>query len=461
MTNLNLVPPAGKTGVFSRIRDPRVYHLQVPQGQRVMVLQTTPGGCLPRAGRLVEEFQRANLLQFLTNDGSTSARENLGRELSSFNPNIVFLPHPDAQNLQHQNLYQSACEFLTGRIGISYETPDINDIFNLYVFFDETGMKHKMQCIKPFRSQLRRVRFDLAAKYAARAAALELKNQDLPENLKTALNLYPYAERFVLAGFFGREADFSFYSGRRIFLASPPHPEFDTWEILRGQKVAFYSPHHDDLEIPAAFTMSEITRAGTLVHNFVLSTGKEGVVKGRSWIEKFLIRNAELVEASLLEGIVPIELALIHDFPEHRPLRRWEAGAEKILYGFLERFSPRLIFLPLKGDPHPDHKLMHELGMKIAGRAFKDGHWSERKYPNVVFYASPWYSGPHGTNAYFYFDRWRGFEEDPAAEYAAKVNAIVGTELAMNQPGASPPQPQKFGGRYAERFLIHTLTKSD
>lgn len=424
-----------------------------------MVFQASRVESLPRADRLIRKFRKDNTLQFLGYDASTSRREDFEREILQFNPNIVFLPHPDTQNPEQQNLYRIANELLTGKIGISYETPDINEIFNLYVFFDEAGMKHKMRCLSPFKSQLKRVRFDLAAKYAVRAAAEEIKTQDIPTQLKSIIDQYPYAERFVMAGFLNSEDRFLLHPGKKIFLARPGNPEFGSWDLLCGQKAAFYSPHHDDLEIPAAFTMSEIARQGTLVHNLVLSTGKEGVAGDEPWIEKLHTRFQELAEASRLEKVVPINLALFHDYPETRPQPGWISGAEKILYGYLERFNPRVIFLPLKDDAHPDHKLTYELVMEIAGKAYRDGHWSEGAYPNVIFYASPWYSGVHGTNAYYYFKRWTGLK-DEAARYAAQVNAIVGTELAMNRPGTSPPKPEEFGGKYAERFLIQVLCKS-
>lgn len=436
-----LVIPAGKTGVFSHIRDPRVTHLGIPLRKKVLVLETSPGMADLRAQAMITEIAEDNQVQRFVANGDVTG---LVSKLSRFNPDIVFLPHPDSPFPQNQALIKTAVSCLPNKIVFHYETPDMHDFFNLYVLFDEAGMEHKMRCIAPFKSQLERVRFDLAAKYAARQAALEIQPFLLPDMQK-----YKYAERFVMAGLLPNDPGLHLLPGKRKVILTPD----GSWAIWGGLKTDFFSPHHDDLEIPAAFIISELARRSSLVHNYVLTTGKEGVAGDASWILKHLIRHQELAEASRLEGVVPIDLALLHDAPENRPQPEWQEGAGMIFTGFFRRFNPRLIFLPLEHDGHPDHQLTFKLITKIAQQALDNGYWTMAGFPNVLLYASPWYSGIHGTNTYFWFDKWEA-GRDEASKYASMVSAIVGTELAMNRPGENPPKPQDFGGKYAERFLI-------
>jgi hypothetical protein len=109
----------------------------------------------------------------------------------------------------------------------------------------------------------------------------------------------------------------------------------------------------------------------------------------------------------------------------------------------------------MPGDLHPDHVLTSEFAMGVAKKAFREGLWG-RRFPNVFSYASPWYSGRSGANAYFYFNVWHG-SEDLAAEPVARANAIIGTELCMNVFGITPPTPGAFGGHYAEKTLIQVI----
>lgn len=436
-----MVPPAGKTGVFSFVKDERVARLSMPRRQAVLVLETKAGESAARAGQLVRELSLYNHLQTHVFDGDLDA---LSWKFSGIAPRFVMLPHPDAVSPAHTALHEAAKDFLHDTTVIYYETPKINDPFNLYVLFDEAGMEHKMRCIAPFKSQLERVRFDLAAKYAARQAALEIRPLLSPEMQK-----YKYAERFVMAGFLPNDPKLHFLPAERKAFLTPA----GSWKVWCGLKTDFYSPHHDDLEIPAAFTVSMLAEKGSLVHNFVLTTGKEGVAGDMPWVQKHLLRNRELAEASALEGVVPIDMALLHDFPESRPQPQWKDGAGMIITGFMKRFNPRMLFLPFEHDGHPDHKLTFELINKIAKRAQDDGYWTQAGFPNVLLYASPWYSGPSGTNVYLWFNEWQEGRNE-ASKYACMVNAIVGTELAMNRPGATPPTQQDFGGKYAEKYLI-------
>lgn len=413
----------------------------MPLRKKVLVLETSPGMADLRAQAMITEIAKHNQVQRFVDNGNEAG---LVSQLSRFYPDIVFLPHPDSPSPQNQALIKTVTRHLPNKIAFHYETPDMNDFFNLYVLFDEAGMEHKMRCIAPFKSQLERVRFDLAAKYAALQAAAEIRPMLPPELLR-----YKYAERFVMAGFLGKDARLHFLPEERKVLLTPD----SSWAIWQGLKTDFFSPHHDDLEIPAAFIISELAGRGSLVHNYVLTTGKEGVAGDASWIVKHLVRHQELAESSRLEGVVPIDLALLHDAPENRPQPEWQEGAGMIFTGFFRRFNPRLIFLPLEHDGHPDHQLTFKLITKIAQRALNDGYWTMAGFPNVLLYASPWYSGIHGTNTYFWFDNWEA-GRDKAGKYAGMVSAIVGTELAMNRPGENPPKPQDFGGKYAERFLI-------
>lgn len=438
-----IIPPPGITGVFSRIMHPRVTPLGLPYRKKILVIETTPGMADHRAKALLAEIAGYNQVQSFVDNGD---EERLVLKLSGFSPDIVFLPHPDSPSPQNQALIGTVASCMPNKMAFHYETPDMNDFFNLYVLFDDAGMEHKMRCIAPFKSQLERVRFDLAAKYAALQAAAEIRPMLPPEFLQ-----YKYAERFVMGGFMGGEGEFKLYGKNKLFLS--PHSD---WRMLRGLKALVGSPHHDDLEIPMAFTASQIHKRGTLLHNLILTTGKEGVAGDLPWISKHMLRHQEVGESSSLMGVIPIDLALAHDFPEARPAAIWEKSAKMIFYGFLMRFNPQVIFLPLKDDPHPDHQLMHRLMMETAREAFLAGDWSFAGFPNVIFYASPWYSGIHGTNAYFWFDQWET-GRDEASMYASMVNAIVGTELSLNQPGATPPGPEDFGGIYAERFLIRRL----
>jgi LmbE family N-acetylglucosaminyl deacetylase len=184
-----------------------------------------------------------------------------------------------------------------------------------------------------------------------------------------------------------------------------------------------------------------------------MTTGQAGINTDLPWQEKSRMRDREHFAAASEIGILSSPLNLWHDYPVPRPLdqRRFREGTQKILEGFLTRWAPEIIFRPMPGDLHPDHVLTYEFALEVAKQAFGEGVWG-RGFPNVFSYASPWYSGASGANAYFYFDVWHG-SRDLAAEPAARSNAIVGAEICMNVFGVTPPRPNEFGGAYAEKTL--------
>ncbi|MFC1511123.1 PIG-L deacetylase family protein [Candidatus Margulisiibacteriota bacterium] len=456
---MRFVPPAGRVGVFSGIQDTRVHHLAVPKGKKILVLAAGDAGSYARAANLIRKFQAGNEVRFWHSFFSV-APQDYAEQLGGFEPDIVFLPHPCAGTVS-RNLYGMAVKLFAGKIGVSYETDDIFEAFDLYSFFGNEGMEQKLKCNRPFKTQLERVRFDLAAKYAAVTAAEEIKLQSLSSSQSRIVNSYPFAERFQMCGFVGGNADFLLHSEHvrqgDLTFVTPSARSFAKCDWLKQGPVLFFSPHHDDMEIAAGFLMSILASMGTEVYNIVLTSGKQGVVGDASRAVKFGRRSAEAAIAAQASGVMALPLPLFDDHPLPLPEEGWEEGAKALLYGLFQRYKPQAIFLPMPDDEHFDHRLTYKLVYETAQQAFRDGRWAQGEYhPNVMLYASPWYVGSNGMNAFNFFPR-PGANIGQAAIAAERINAIVGTELAMKCHGLKPPRPNKFGGPFAERVYSHEL----
>ena len=133
---------------------------------------------------------------------------------------------------------------------------------------------------------------------------------------------------------------------------------FSDFNLPKGKKIAFFSPHPDDAPICAGALLSELSK-NNKVFEIIMTTGHHAAVSGKNQNQRILLREREVRAGARIIGTKPIFLRC--RFYENggdileSDLRKVRAAVKKI--------KPDIAFVPQKLDPHPRHSLSRKLAL--------------------------------------------------------------------------------------------------
>lgn len=182
-------------------------------------------------------------------------------------------------------------------------------------------------------------------------------------------------------------------AGLRNTTATPPHLGkirlYSSFNLPRGRKIAFFSPHPDDAAICAGGLLSELAKHNE-VHELIMTTGHRAVPGAASAKTAAAVREREVKAESKILGT---RLHLMR-------CRYYDNGEEiiesdlKKIRALLRRLKPDIAFLPHKHDTHPTHVKARKLA--LASLPHGIALWS---------FETPWGLFTHSrVNAAFEFD---------------------------------------------------------
>eukprot|EP01102_Stenamoeba_stenopodia_P010474 TRINITY_DN3157_c0_g1_i1.p1 TRINITY_DN3157_c0_g1~~TRINITY_DN3157_c0_g1_i1.p1 ORF type:complete len:588 (+),score=132.61 TRINITY_DN3157_c0_g1_i1:47-1765(+) len=120
---------------------------------------------------------------------------------------------------------------------------------------------------------------------------------------------------------------------------------------IKNKRIVCFSPHPDDTSISAGATLAFLSLNNSIT-SVVATTGHRAYIPNTTPEERIRIREEEALEEARLLGAQVKYL--------HLPLynRGSTVGEDdvSIVFEYLSRFKPHMIFLPHTGDAHPTHR---------------------------------------------------------------------------------------------------------
>jgi len=133
---------------------------------------------------------------------------------------------------------------------------------------------------------------------------------------------------------------------------------FSSFNLPKGKRIVFFSPHPDDASICAGAVLSELSKENR-VFEVVLTTGHRAAILGKTREQRIAIRERETKEESRIIGTRPIFLRCgFYDNGQEIP----ESDLRKARKA-LRKIKPDIAFVPQRLDPHPTHALSRKLAL--------------------------------------------------------------------------------------------------
>ena len=201
------------------------------------------------------------------------------------------------------------------------------------------------------------------------------------------------------------------------------------------QRVLVLAPHTDDGEFGCGATIAKLAAAGSEVYYVAFSSASKSVPEG--FPPDILV--TEVKQATRVLGIKPDHL-IIYDFE----VRTLPAQRQKVLDNLIvlkKQLSPDLVFLPLPGDLHQDHRTVALEGL----RAFRA--------TSVLGYELPWNNITFNTQC---------FSVISESHLESKIQALRCYESQSFRQYANPEfirslaitRGTQIGTQYAEAFEV-------
>ena len=131
----------------------------------------------------------------------------------------------------------------------------------------------------------------------------------------------------------------------------------------RGKKenIVVFGAHSDDFVIGAGGMIAKYAQEGKKITSIVFSYGESS----HPWLKKNVIqkmRSHEALDASKMLGCK----TYIFDLKEFNFLEEYKTKElEKKILALLDKIKPTKIFTHSNEDPHPDHKVVHQITLMI------------------------------------------------------------------------------------------------
>lgn len=162
-------------------------------------------------------------------------------------------------------------------------------------------------------------------------------------------------------------------------------------KLPKNKKIMIVSPHADDVAVACGGAVSMLSRLNTIIP-VVFFSGYRGVeLKNKE--EAIKIRAKEMIkEAKILSMTKPYLL----DLASYSSATKLNYNKDLKRVGeWLEKIKPDIIFLPIKNDLHPRHKLATKLTLKALKHSVQ-----------LFFYENSWSAiGAFEFNTIFVFDQ--------------------------------------------------------
>jgi LmbE family N-acetylglucosaminyl deacetylase len=201
------------------------------------------------------------------------------------------------------------------------------------------------------------------------------------------------------------------------------------------QRVLVLAPHTDDGEFGCGATIAKLAATGSEVYYVAFSSASKSVPKGLPPD----ILATEVKQATNVLGIKPEHLIIydfeVRDLPAHR-----QEVLDKMIQ-LKKELMPKLIFMPLPGDLHQDHRTVALEGLRTF------------KMTSVLGYELPWNNMTFNT---------QGFSIVTEAHLKAKIHALQCYESQKFRYYANPEfvrslaitRGTQIGAQYAEAFEV-------
>lgn len=147
-----------------------------------------------------------------------------------------------------------------------------------------------------------------------------------------------------------------------------------------NKNIVVISPHPDDSSISVGGTVSMLAKNNN-VHIFVMTSGFRAAIPLLSKRDKIKLRHKEAIEEAKILGAKTHFLNL--DFYESGKI---SGSDDNKLFKIINKLSPDMVFLSLREDEHPTHKLSTELTLKVLKKYVKHA----KKIVETWYYETPW-----------------------------------------------------------------------
>lgn len=410
--------------------------VRLPINQRIAVIDYESKVYI---GQLIEELKKRNEVKIF------KLREL--RRILQFSPDIILTPYLDESSNYWKKINQVIQKLEKTDIKIVYYFPKVEED-NVYFFFGEKLMKLKNEAINAHKSQISRIRYDIATNYINRANALYGKIFRVGRG--------KYAETFKKVLIENGEIEFI----RKKSLLNKEDISDKTTAIV-------VSPHPDDMEIACAASISFLKERGAYVANLVYTSGhyasipevdEQNITQEEKKMRKIEIRRKELEEAKKILKIDEYKYLCL-DFYESEggdkiSTRDWKE-VENLFRDYLEKHMQErkgnfIVFVPDSRDLHPNHRASNFLTLEVLKKLTRE----KKERVTVLIYRTVW-TGK--TNLIYYFKRMSARKsKEIAARYEAAATAIAGTEI-LKGFAKKPPSPEELGGKYAVKLYAETI----
>lgn len=408
--------------------------VNLPINQRIAVIDYE---AKVYVGQLIERLKRENEVKnFKLRDV---------KKIFQFSPDLVIVPYFDETSEEHKKIEQLIQKLINADVKLVYYFPKNIKKGNVYFFFEDDLMKLKNKAINAHKSQISRVRFDLAMKNINKANALYGKILKVGKG--------KYAETFE---------KFFIENGEAKYIKKKS--TLNKENISKDTTAIAVSPHPDDMEIACGASIAFLKSKGTYVANLVYTSGHYASIpevddlnltQEEKKKRKIEIRRKEIEEAARILNVDEF-MYLCLDFYESeggdkistRDLNEIENLFRNYLKRSIQEKRNFIVFVPDPNDLHPNHRASTLLTLDVLRKVTKE----LKEKVTVFLYETEW-TGK--VNLLYYFSKMKaGKVKEIAVKYEAIANAIAGTEI-LRGFAKKPPLPGELGGKYAIRLYAN------
>ncbi|MGC9014906.1 MAG: PIG-L family deacetylase [Thermoproteota archaeon] len=401
--------------------------VNLPINQRTAVIDYEAKAYI---GQFIEELKRENDVKYF------KLRDV--KKIFQFSPDLVIVPYLDETSKEYKRIEQVTQKLVNTGIRLVYYFPKVEKA-NVYFFFEEDLMKLKNKAINAHKSQISRVRFDLAIKNINKANALYGKIFKIGKG--------SYAETFEK--FFIENGEIKHIKKKSILSKE---------NISKRTTAIVVSPHPDDMEIACGASIAFLKSIGAYVANLVYTSGHYAsmpeidnlnITQEEKKKRKIEVRRNEVAQAAKILNIDDYK-CLCLDFYESEggdkiSTRDWNE-VENLFRDYLKRNTQEkrnfIVFVPDPNDLHPNHRASTSLTLEVLRKLTKE----QKEKVAVFLYESEW-TGK--VNLLYYFPKIKARKvKEIAAKYEAIALAISGAEI-LKGFAKKPPLPEELGGKYA------------
>lgn len=226
---------------------------------------------------------------------------------------------------------------------------------------------------------------------------------------------------------------------------------YSSFNLPKGKRIGFFSPHPDDAAISAGALLSSLAEKNK-VFEIVMTTGHRAIDSGKGRRQRIRARERETKASAKVIGTKPIFLkSRFYDNGEE--IQESDIRKTRAL---MRKLKPQIVFVPQRLDPHPTHLLSRKTALA-----------SIPHHVELWAYETPWALFGHKRfNACFQFSEKemrkklkaiRRHESqvqrtrfDTAAKNIAEFRRIIIAEQMFSQLGKKPLETKP----YLELFSI-------